>query len=79
MYAMETGDQRLLMAKLTISVTVEAPPWDNAPQSSSCSHHLLVVTSSLTLVCYLFTEVIHFKAKVRLSYIIPWTIQNTPP
>lgn len=79
MYAMGTGDQRLLMVKLMISVTVVAPPWDNVPQCSSCSHHLLVVTSSLTFVCYLFMEVIHFKAKVRLSYIIPWTIQNTPP
>ena len=79
MHAMRTGDQRLLMAKLTISVTVDAPPWDNAPQCISCSHHLLVVTSSLTFVCYVLKEVTHLKAKVRLSYIIPWTIQNTPP
>lgn len=36
LYAMGTGNQRLLMAKLTISVTVDAPPWDNVPQSISC-------------------------------------------
>lgn len=43
------------------------------------SINLLVVTSSLTFVCYVLKEVTHLKAKVRPSFIIPWTIQNTPP
>lgn len=44
----------------------------------SVSINLLVVTS-LTFVCYMLKEVTHLKAKVRLSFIVPWTIQKTPP
>lgn len=55
-------------------------PWDNVPRCISCSHHLLSCHFFFNL-CLLnvLREVTHFKAKVRLSYIIPWTIQNTPP
>lgn len=66
--SMGTGNQRLLTAKFTISVTVDAPPppWDNVPQCISCYHHLLVVACSLTFVCYVLKEATHLKEKVRL-------------